>query len=304
MKKHLILLAMSSPWAFHGAIRLFDYTITFDDTLEIKNLFIDTVSNPNNIWQVGIPQKVIFTDAYSAPNVIVTDTANPYPVNDTSVFIISNTSEGGFVYYHTVILAGQYFVNSDTLSDYGMMEFSPDNGITWVDLLNDSIETIFGYWHWDSYLTGLEKPVLTGNSNGWKEFWVHLTELGPVFDIQLGDTVLYRFTFISDSIQTGKDGLMFDDLHFEDWVEGTHEIQNDKLISIAPNPVSDNLAILRPPENGREWVQVFDCNGRLLFDNDDFRGEHIDVCLFRDGLYYLRYANGDFFSVKKFIVAH
>ncbi|MBK6621334.1 MAG: T9SS type A sorting domain-containing protein [Saprospirales bacterium] len=136
---------------------------------------------------------------------------------------------------------------------------------------------------------------MTGNSNGWKEFWVHLTELGPVFDIQLGDTVLYRFTFISDSIQTGKDGLMFDDLHFEDWLEGTHEIQNDKLISIAPNPVSDNLAILRPPENGREWVQVFDCNGRLLFDNDDFRGEHIDVRLFRDGLYYLRYANGDFF---------
>ncbi len=86
MKKHLLLLAMSSlPGLSMGQLDFFDYTITFDDTLEIKNLYIDTVSNPNNIWQVGIPQKTIFTDAYSAPNVIVTDTANPYPVNDIAL---------------------------------------------------------------------------------------------------------------------------------------------------------------------------------------------------------------------------
>ncbi len=99
MKKHLILLAMSSlPGLSMGQLDFFDYTITFDDSQEIEHLYIDTVSNPNNIWQVGIPQKTIFTDAYSPPNVIVTDTTNPYPVNDTSVFMIPHLADNGFMY--------------------------------------------------------------------------------------------------------------------------------------------------------------------------------------------------------------
>ncbi len=40
------------------------------------------------------------------------------------------------------------------------------------------------------------------------------------FPIELGDTVLFRFSFISDSIDNQKDGLMFDNIRFMDFTEG------------------------------------------------------------------------------------
>ena len=49
---------------------------------------IDTTTYHHNIWQIGAPHKTVFSAAYTAPNVIITDTVNHYPVNDTSVFTI------------------------------------------------------------------------------------------------------------------------------------------------------------------------------------------------------------------------
>ncbi|MBN2668164.1 MAG: hypothetical protein JXR60_02945 [Bacteroidales bacterium] len=107
-----------------------NYTIDFDNQYFLDRLVIDTVYNPNNIWQIGSPQKNTFVSVYSIPKVIVTDTINSYPNNDTSQFVIKYVSDelGGVQWPHTVILAGQYQVNSDTLYDFGMIEFSPDNG--------------------------------------------------------------------------------------------------------------------------------------------------------------------------------
>lgn len=51
------------------------------------------------------------------------------------------------------------------------------------------------------------------------------------------DTVLYKFSFVSDGIDTH--GLMFDNLHFEDWAEGIAEPKNSEGIKLFPNPVSN-----------------------------------------------------------------
>jgi hypothetical protein len=55
---------------------------------------------------------------------------NPYPVNDTSSFIITHVRsfpEGG----NTVLLLDFYFqLNTDTFSDHGMIEASIDHGTT------------------------------------------------------------------------------------------------------------------------------------------------------------------------------
>ncbi len=274
------------------------YTMNFEDTSALQHLRIDSLTNQNNLWQVGSPQKTIFTSANSAPNVIVTDTINSYPTNDTSSFIIINVATGdGFVWPHTVILAGEYYVNSDTLTDFGTIEFSPDNGTTWVDLINDTAYSSYLSWQ-------LPIPTLTGNSNGWQYFWVHLAQLGPVFNIQNGDTVLYRFTFFSDSVQTNKDGLMFDDLHFEDYVEDIEEIQNDNLISIYPNPVKDRLSIQTNQISSSVSIQIINYQGQILYNNDYFHEKFIDIQHLINGLYFLRYSDNNSFSIKKFIVNH
>ena len=273
------------------------YTLDFEDTAALHHLRIDSVSNLNDIWQVGAPQKTIFTNAYSNPNVIVTDTIIPYPINDTSSFTIVNVAGDGFTYPHTASLIGEYSVNSDTLTDFGTIEFSPDNGTSWYDIINDTFITnhINLQQHWIS---------LTGNSNGWQQFYVNLAPLGPLFNIQLGDTVLWRFTFISDSIQTNKDGLMFDNLYFEDYVEGIPEIQNDNLISISPNPTSNELRIYKSNVSDSQKVQVLNYRGQVLYDNSNFIGDMIDIRQLPNGIYLLKYAATKYFSVKKFVVQH
>jgi len=299
MKKYLLsivltLIGATSMGQWFGD----NYDLNFEDTLGLQHLIIDTVSNPTNIWQVGAPQKSIFINAFSLPNAIVTDTINSYPTNDTSIFIIKNVAMGGgFVMPHTVVLSGEYFVNSDTLSDYGTIEFSPDNGINWIDLIND---TIYSEYYWWDY----PKPTLTGNSDGWKNFYVNIAELGPIFNIQDGDTILYRFTFISDNVQTNKDGLMFDNFHFEDWVEAIQELKDDGLLSVYPNPVRDLMKIQVKMVSDKQRITIYNQIGQILFDNLNFNGETIDTRQLFNGVYTLKYSDTKNFSIKKFIVYH
>ena len=128
--------------------------------LQTCNLSIDSISNSNNIWQIGQPQKNIFDSASSLPNAIVTDLTNPYSINDTSSFIITHVAGMGFWMGHTFDLSFDYFVDTDSLNDYGIIEFSPDNGATWCNLNDNST---YCFW-WN----GLNNAFfLTGSSNGW-----------------------------------------------------------------------------------------------------------------------------------------
>jgi hypothetical protein len=155
-----------------------------------------------------------------------------------------------------------------SLTDYGYIDFSPDKGGTWYRA-DTSINN--GYC---SFGAVQELPTFTGNSNGWKHFYYCLQVPFPVAN---GDTILYRFTFISDSIQTNKDGLMFDNLHFEDWTEGIQEVQNNRLISISPNPTSDELIIHRTKVSNNSRIQILNYTGQVLYDNSDFIGEPINT---------------------------
>jgi hypothetical protein len=307
MRKLLIsILLIPIAASVFGQFGQDNYILYFDTALEMQHLKINVSSHSKNIWQVGPPQKTVFKSAYSLPNVIVTDTINPYPINDTSVFTIINVASGhGFETPHTVTLEGQYYVNSDTLTDYGKIEFSPDKGGKWIDLLRDTIlmDTLSPwYWYWDEF--GFDKPTLTGNSNGWKYFYINLAVLGHFFGVHDGDTILYRFSFISDSIQTNKDGLMFDNLNFVDYSEGIEKFQNNNLVSIFPNPVSEQLGIHIFNREKVSVIQIIDMKGQIIYNNQNFQGETIETKQYRNGVYILKYSNANSFSIKKFIVLH
>jgi hypothetical protein len=213
------------------------YDINFEDPGEFYRINFDTVLNPENIWQIGSPQKPVFTSAYSLPNAMVTGLADPYPLGDTSVFTITHIANDGFIWPHTVILAGYYKSDCDSLLDYGRIEFSPDQGGTWIDLINDPAYEVYLEWYTD-------KPVLTGLVPDWTYFYVNIAQLGFIFTIDYGDTLYYRFTFISDDNAEQRDGLIYDDLHFEDWWESTGEPSAISMKSKAwPNPSTGNLMV-------------------------------------------------------------
>jgi Secretion system C-terminal sorting domain len=245
------------------------YEITFEgnginelDT-QFHSLSIDITSNPNNIWQIGMPQKNIFDSAYTVPNAIVTDTIQPYPINDTSSFIIHHIVNAGIMWSNNADMKGQYFVNSDTLTDFGMIEVSVDNGVTWIDMLNDTLLN-YGVGYSDS------KPVLSGNSGGWtsfKLFFSGLNSLPGYPSMNYGDTVLFRFSFISDSIQTNKDGLMFDNIFVEDVPPvGLHEFKiNSNELHIFPNPASKIVYIDYPDSKESNFeIDIIDASGKLI----------------------------------------
>ena len=300
--KNISIFLTSILFSLNSFGQIYDWTINFDNSNYINNLFIDTITNSHNVWAIGIPNKQIFNSAYSPPRAIITDSLNAYPINDTSsytIYYIENTDGGLYNNCCAVSLTGFYQVNSDTLRDFGKIEFSPNNGITWIDLINDT-----AYASYIDFGSPPARPILTGNSNGWQYFSIIFPGLGGLFNIQDGDTILYRFTFISDSIQSNKDGLMFDDLIFNDWAEDISEIKKDNLISISPNPATNELRIYRTNTSDKERIQIMNYTGLTLFDISHFTGESIDIRELRNGIYLLKYSNSYFFSNKYFVVQH
>ena len=118
----------------------------------------------------------------------------------------------------------------------------------------------------------------------------------------MGDTILYRFTFISDSIQTNKDGIMFDNLHFEDWSESIREIQNDNLISIYPNPAKDKLFIDIKKRSESKIFQIIDYQGKILYERNNLTENDIDISQLVNGIYILKYLDEKYYSIKRFVV--
>lgn len=277
------------------------YYINFEDPGQLFRVMIDTVNDPNNVWQIGAPQKTNFNEAYSLPNAIVTDLNKPYPANDTSVFMIKHIAQGGFVAWHTAILSGYYKIDADTLNDYGLIEFSPDNGETWIDLVNDTIYNQYYYWY-------TPKPVLTGRTYEWTHFYVNIAFLGMVFNIDWNDTLLYRFTFISDQQLEQMEGLIFDDLYFEDWYEGIGENTGQQFKSIAyPVPSSSFVNIeFENPHNQAFDVLIYNTIGQTVFSKHNFIENRfrIELTDFEHGLYYYKLINRETnrFSTGKVLV--
>lgn len=248
------------------------YFINFDGNDSLPwfysySLYKDTISNPNNIWQIGAPQKVNFTSAKSLPNAIVTDTVNTYPVNDTSTFILEHRVDLGAFMPCFFELRGWYSVDSDTLTDYGLIELSADGGASWINLLeNDYVYALNNPVN----VSTLPWPVLTGNSTGWKNFQIELQGLLQELDLMDNLTinesdVFFRFSFISDGIQTNKDGLMFDSLYVIDVPPINLEKRNLEVLMVYPNPSQNHFMLTH--SNGLPAffdLQLFDSSGKRI----------------------------------------
>ena len=281
----------------------YDYTLDFESGYCLDQLMIDTISNQNNIWHIGSPQKAILSSARSGDNVIITDSAQFYPVNDTSVFIVKNPVRFGFAEPHSPGLFGYYWVDSDSLNDYGIIEFSPDNGITWINLISDSV--------YGDYIEPFGTlPTLTGNSNGWQSFYIDLKWLViNFFDFNEYDTVQFRFTFVSDSIENSRGGLMFDDLYFEDYIEGLSDIiMSSKSILIAPNPARDFIRVssLRDLMYFSQY-RIFSLQGSLIQSSElnHTKTIEIETTDFRSGTYLLEATSSDYsLTFRQFFIVN
>jgi hypothetical protein len=104
-----------------------------------------------------------------------------------------------------------------------------------------------------------EIPTAGIHSISW--FTAQIANLG----IESGDTVLFRFSFISDGNETFKDGLMFDNIEIRDTPPiGIAELSANTFPSTAyPNPVHDKLTVrFDNPAHHSLTLELLDHSGK------------------------------------------
>ena len=239
-------------------------------------LKMDTSSQ--NIWQIGKPMKVFFDTAYSIPNALVTDTLNPYPVSNHSYFdlVIRN------FYYLDMIVSFRHKFQTDTLTDGGYIELSYDMGQSWENILYDSSYIFFyseNLYTTDDTLKGGINGF-SGTSNGWINTRVEWIWALPI-KFYPPDTLMMRFHFISDSIQTNKAGWMIDNIliSYAMLPGAVNEINYGVIpLEIYPNPFDTYTNIqFENPRNEDLEIWVLNPLGQVVRTIKDITGDQIRI---------------------------
>jgi len=263
----LLALLLTSPLLAQNLYQYFDGA----DTLPSQSVFIhiDTTgfdSTRTNSWQIGPPQKTLFNAPATAPNVLITDTADFYLPNDTSRFFFEAHLDSFF--WGGSILAVQWYqkLDMDTLADVGIIEFSVDSGLTWSNTFDNP--NVYLYYGYDSSnVASLPGGgyAFSGTDTFWRDIWL-------CFDAwwleSQGKYIQFRVTFASDSVDNLKEGWMIDNLlvHLTT-VHVAKEETQDAYMVISPNPTSGRVKIstLRSTDyHVIEHIELIDINGKVV----------------------------------------
>ena len=256
------------------------------------SVLIDTADMVNP-WQIAQPQKTILDAALSPTKALVTDSVNLLQPNDTSyATIVIPLVNWLWTYLHF-----RHKYDIDSLHQKAWMECSYDLGENW--LLMDNIgfssacDAALKYWYEcvpDTF-DYVEGPYFTGTTTEWKHsgyYWVWwLPErLDKIQDCTIPpDTLLVRFVFVNDSVQTNHDGWMIDNLEVFD-VEpvGAVETTNKHHLEIFPNPARNQIRCVADNIVG---VNVKSILGESMVVTTSESFQDIDVLALPFGTYIL-----------------
>lgn len=269
----------------------------FDGT-NPQSLPIEIGTETTNIWQIGMPQKTIFNSAATQPNALLTDTLNYIPNNNTSSFEYKF-----WVYFQWTIVGFQWKqkLDLDHGKDFGNLEFSVDDGLTWQSAFdNPYVYDIYG--HDDSNLDTLPTGEIyfTGTDAAWRDIWFCMDANWLSFQ----DTLRVRHTIISDSIDNNNEGWMLDNLVVHNTLIHTNsEVRQDNYIIAAPNPTTGRVHITTRKSQGFhiiEKMELSDAAGKLLRQWENIPTKFfVDLDEFPNGVYFLNIkTNKDSETVK------
>ena len=271
-----------------------------------------------NIWQIGEPHKLFFDTAHSGTRAILTDTLDAYPPNDTSsfIYIIRNP------FTQTCLTCMEFWhkYDMDTLADKGLIDASYDGGNSWVIVRDTFVNAIGSHFMWDPDYHALNgnftnHPLITsGKSDGWIKSgfcWQWYLPVTPDTIIPNPDSMLIRFTFISDSIVENKEGWMIDDIVAaarHELCSSTNEPSQNEAVTVYPNPFSTDAIIQTEKYFKKATLTVYNSLGQPVMQLKNVSGE--SILLSREhlpgGLYFLHLAqdNKIFKTVKLIITDH
>ncbi len=313
MKKIILIsILLISIHSFAQVVDVIWDTITFEEPYTY--LEIDTASQ--NLWQIGEPNKVFFSSAYSIPNAIVTDTINFYPINNNSSFDIKI---GAFNYYwyfpFSICLEIKHKVDTDTLKDGGYISVSYDEGLTWINIIQDTSDfwdaTPFNDFNCTNLYTDND-TLYNGEFgfSGLSNYWITTTFGWAVFPVKNvlefpGDTMIVRFNFVSDTSENSKEGWMIDNIKlYSIDLGGSINEQSFLNFQIKPNPLNECARV----EIGyyREvQLSIYTVEGKLVKKRKYYNNQ--DITIKRDnlktGIYFIVLRTDEnLFGIRKLII--
>ena len=278
----LFILGHFNTYAQNSHLQFFDGADTTKNSIHV-------VFEPNtksNIWQIGKPHKTIFNMAATEPNVIVTDTVNKYPSNNTSSFSFHIDFANSFG--NIIATRWKQKLDMDKHKDGGIIEFSLDKGTTWQNAFNNPIvHNFYGYDLSNKDTLGSGQYAFSGTDTTWRDVWfcIYLFSNQPA-------SIDLRFTFKSDGINNQKEGWMIDNLFLsKTMMHIVKENEKSKYLTVYPTATQGNVNIeaSKIQENHViETVRVFGIDGRLVEEfKPDPSNMTINIGHLPNGIYYL-----------------
>jgi hypothetical protein len=216
MKSYLLqfVFILASINTYGQSEALVDIYIDFSENNPL--LTIDN-SLPDNQWEIGIPSKDGFDSAYSDPSAICTKLDENYASNSISSFQIAVVSErfgsGVLEFVH------KYDTEPDIAGGY--IEMSYDKGDTWQNIVRQ------GYGMQNLYeasdIIFNDEAAFNGKIDDWAivhiDFlWYALLKGASDWPDGWGlgyddpDTLIFKFSFISNEQSVGKPGWLVDNV--------------------------------------------------------------------------------------------
>lgn len=290
--------------------------ISFEQQFE----FLTIDSSSQNIWEIGSPSKAFFDSAHSHPNAIITDSINTYPINNLSYFDIVLTEgeepipEVGISF----LISFKHMFDTDSLKDGGFITTSFDHGQTWRNVIDfmdyqwQGYEAFPGYgWLNENIYTTSDTLIggnygYSGNSGG----WISTTIAWHYIPVKKGsyqdpNQQIVRFNFISDSIETQKEGWMIDDilLYSLDLGSFTKGISQHSSIKVFPNPMTDYTCI--ESDIVISHITIYNSVGQKVKDwYPSANIAFIEKGNLQSGTYYLKIERNNQFEFNKLIITN
>ncbi len=270
--------------------------LIFTDTIEFSPVHDwITISNPDScIWEIGKPDKTYFNSAHYEVRNIITDSADFYPVNCNDYFYITIPWSDNF--WGEGILSFFHKYDTDTLTDGGIIEMSYNKGVSWMNILADKN-------HISVQFIGISEDTIrggeygfSGRSEGWQYvelywWWIALVKKTEYESLE---TPMIRFRFVSDGINTNKEGWMIDDIVFRgyDVVGNINDLPGSKIL-IFPQPADEYVNIDLGNKQFRELTfSIYELTGRLV-KNQKVINKKVNVSGLNPGVYVYRISSQD-----------
>jgi hypothetical protein len=190
----------------------------------------------------------------------------------------------------------------DSLHDGGIIEISHDNGISWKNLLEDTISQsgeLSGkmYTLADS-INSAQKPGFNHSFD-----WETTTLFVVSFMSEYSDTTTFRFTFFSDSIDNQKDGWMIGSISIIGQFEELPENIYSKML-LYPNPADEFVQLKYSNLYEQNEFQIFDSQGILVTNVTIDKSQKIATSYLENGVYWLVNLNENQQIVNKLVIQH